>query len=166
MMHKPKVLFIGPLPPPYSGPELSMKQFVDSEVLNNSFEIHFLKTNFRKSNNGKGKLGFGMFVNFFVFFSQLFWKLVIQRPKLVYYPITPTQIGWIGRDVWTIVLSKFFGSKVVIHLRGSHFKLNFNTFSPQVKKLIGYALKKVDRVIVQANYLHDQFEPFISAGMV
>ena len=158
---KPKILFIGPTPPPYSGPELSMQQFLESEILNAEFDIQFLKTNFRTDNTKKGKLDFSMLSNFFVFFSKLLRLLITKKPKLVYYPITPTQIGWIGRDVWTILLSKLFGAKVIIHLRGSHFKLNFQQFNSTIKKLIGFSLKKVDCGIVQAEYLKDQFEPFI-----
>ena len=161
---KPKILFIGPTPPPYSGPELSMQQFLESEVLNTAFDIKFLKTNFRTDNTKKGKLDFSMLSNFFIFFSKLLRLLITKRPKLVYYPITPTQIGWIGRDVWTILLSKLFGAKVIIHLRGSHFKLNFQQFNSTIKKLIGFSLKKVDCGIVQAEYLKDQFEPFIEAN--
>lgn len=161
---KTKILFIGPTPPPYSGPELSMQQFLESEVLNTAFDIKFLKTNFRTDNTKKGKLDFSMLSNFFIFFSKLLRLLITKRPKLVYYPITPTQIGWIGRDVWTILLSKLFGAKVIIHLRGSHFKLNFQQFNSTIKKLIGFSLKKVDCGIVQAEYLKDQFEPFIEAN--
>ena len=162
MSHKkPKVLFIGPTPPPYSGPELSMQQFLQSETLNAEFDIQFLKTNFRTDNTKKGKIDISMLTNFFVFFSKLLKLLITKRPSLVYYPITPTQIGWIGRDIWTILLSKLFGAKVIIHLRGSHFKLNFKQFNSAVKKLIGFSLKKVDCAIVQASYLKDQFEPYI-----
>lgn len=163
MFHnKPTVLFIGPTPPPYSGPELSMQQFLESEVLNSAFEINFLKTNFRTDNTKKGKLDLSMLSNFFIFFSKLLKLLITDRPQCVYYPITPTQIGWVGRDVWTILLSKLFRAKVIIHLRGSHFKLNFQEFNGSVKKLVGYSLKKVDCGIVQAAYLKDQFEPFVS----
>lgn len=161
MIDKPKILFIGPTPPPYSGPELSMQQFLESEVLNSAFIISYLKTNFRQDNTKKGKLDFSMLSNFFIFFSKLLKLLFKERPQCVYYPITPTQIGWIGRDVWTILLSKLFGAKVIIHLRGSHFKLNFLEFNSGVKKLVGFSLKKVDCGIVQATYLKDQFEPYI-----
>lgn len=157
-----KILFIGPTPPPYSGPELSMKQFLESKILNESFRISFLKTNFRSNNKNKGKFGTGMIVNFFKYFFRLLSLLVSKRPKLVYYPITPTQIGWLGRDVWTILLSRLFGAKVIIHLRGSHFKLNFKGFHPISKKIIGFALKNVSTAIVQANYLKDQFSPYIA----
>ena len=158
---KPKILFIGPTPPPYSGPELSMQQFLESETLNEAFDIKFLKTNFRSDNTKKGKLDLSMLSNFFIFFSKLLKLLIKDRPQCVYYPITPTQIGWIGRDVWTILLSKLFRAKVIIHLRGSHFKLNFQQFNGLVKKLIGYSLQKVDSAIVQASYLKDQFDPYI-----
>ncbi len=159
---KPKILFIGPTPPPYSGPELSMQQFLDSETLNEAFHIKFLKTNFRTDNTKKGKLDFSMVKNFFSFFYKLIGLLLSFRPNCVYYPITPTQVGWIGRDVWTILLSKLFGAKIIIHLRGSHFKLNFKNFNAAIKKLVGFSLRRVDCGIVQAEYLKDQFQPFIS----
>ena len=158
---KSKILFIGPTPPPYSGPELSMKQFLESQELNDAFKISFLKTNFRPDNIKKGKLDLSMLSNFFIFFSKLLKLLITDRPQCVYYPITPTQIGWIGRDVWTILLCKLFRAKVIIHLRGSHFKLNFQQFNGLAKKLIGYSLQKVDSAIVQASYLKDQFDPYI-----
>jgi len=163
---KNKILFIGPTPPPFSGPELSMKQFLDSETLNETFDIKFLKTNFRSDNIKKGKLDRSMLTNFFVFFSKLIRIFISNKILCVYYPITPTQTGWIGRDAWTILLSKLFRVKVIIHLRGSHFKLNFQHFNPLVKKVVGHSLKKVDCAIVQAKYLRNQFEPFIDASKV
>ncbi len=163
---KPKILFIGPTPPPYSGPELSMQQFLESEALNNEFYILFLKTNFRTDNTNKGKFGIAMLINFFKFFFKLIKLLILERPKCVYYPITPTQVGWIGRDSWTILLSKLFGAKVIIHLRGSHFKLNFSRFNFLIKKLTAFSLRKVDKAIVQASYLKNQFSPFIPESKV
>lgn len=166
MRIKKRVLFIGPVPPPYSGPELGMKQFRESKLLNDTFEITFLQTNFRVDNTNKGKFGIAMFLNFFLFFSKLLVQLIFYRPNCVYYPITPTQIGWIGRDFWTIIIAKIFNVKVIIHLRGSHFKLNYQDFYPIVKKMVAFALRKVDTAIVQAGYLEDQFYPNITNSNV
>ena len=160
---KPKLLFIGPTPPPYSGPELSMQQFLESKLLNEAFDIKFLKTNFRKDNTKKGKLDVSMALNFFTYFFRLLKLLISFRPKAVYYPVTPTQVGWIGRDALTILISKLFRAKVIIHLRGSHFKLNFTQFNSIVKKIVGFSLRRVNTAIVQAHYLEDQFAPFISS---
>lgn len=163
---KPKILFIGPLPPPYSGPELSMQLFLDSKELNETFDISFLQTNFRSNNLNKGKFGVLMVINFFKFFFKLLKALLFNKPSCVYYPITPTQIGWMGRDLWTILICKLFKTKIIIHLRGSHFKLNFTHFNLIAKQLIGYALSKVNTAIVQANYLKTQFNFFINSENV
>ena len=166
MKEKSKILFIGPLPPPFSGPELSMKIFLESKILNDAFQIIFLKTNFRKDNTEKGKLDFSMIFNFFFFFSRLIYLLITIKPKCVYYPITPTQIGWIGRDILTILISKLFSCKIIIHLRGSHFKLNFQKFNSLIKKVVGCTLTYVDNAIVQAKYLNDQFYPYIKKNKI
>ena len=157
-----KLLFIGPIPPPLSGPELSMQEFLNSKLLNEKYNINFLKTNFRKKNSNKGKFGISMIFNFFKYFIRLIKILISKKPHLVYYPITPTMIGWVGRDIWTILISKVFGCKVLIHLRGSHFSLNFEEFNKLVKILVAFSLKKVDHAIVQANCLRNQFEPNIN----
>lgn len=156
-----KILFVGPYPPPLSGPELGMQMFLQSEFLNRNLNILFLQTNFRKKNKYKGKFGLPMVINFFKYFVRLVHKLSSSDVSAIYYPITPTQIGWIGRDAWTILLAKIFKKKIIIHLRGSHFNLNFQEFSLCAKKLTGFALTKVDCAIVQAYYLRDQFSPFI-----
>lgn len=165
-IRKKRVLFVGPLPPPFSGPELSMKELLTSEALNKEFEIHIVQTNFRKSNKRKGKFDMLMVINFFVFFGRLVSSLFVVNPRLVYYPITPTQLGWLGRDVWTIYLCKMFRCKVLIHLRGSHFLVNYNDFNSVAKYLVKAALNKVDGAIVQANFLHSQFSPFMDESKI
>ncbi|MCL6583650.1 MAG: glycosyltransferase family 4 protein [bacterium] len=157
---RPPILFIGPYPPPYSGPELGTKLFLESE-LKDIFNLHFIKTNFRKSNVNKGRLDGQMVKAFFVFFGRLISSLIRYRPELVYYPITPTQIGWVGRDIWCLLISRLFGSKTVIHLRGGHLNLNFQTFHPLVKHLVKYACSSVSMALVQAECLRDQFSGLV-----
>src|SRR5690606_29857700 len=90
-----KVLFVGPVPPPFSGPELSMKQLLESKQLNHDYCIKFLKTNFRKDNKNKGRLDLEMIAHFFLFFFKYITLMIRFRPHCIYYPITPTQVGWI-----------------------------------------------------------------------
>lgn len=160
-----KILFIGPYPPPYSGPEMGMKLFLESS-LKDDFQIHFLKTNFRKTNTYKGRFDIYMVLAYFVFIFKLFTMIIRYRPVLTYYPITPTQIGWIGRDFWCLSICKLFKIKTIIHLRGGHFKLNFQTFNSFVKKIIQFSIKSVSMVIVQANCLRDQFQGLVKKEKV
>lgn len=75
-----RVLFIGPYPPPYSGPEMGMKLFLESS-LQEKYSISFLCTNVRKSNKNKGRFGLAMVFAFARFFSILLWKLVTRSPQ-------------------------------------------------------------------------------------
>ena len=73
MPEKNKLLFIGPFPPPFSGPELSTKQLLESD-LRNHFDIIFLNTNVRKDNSKKGTLDFKAFISVFKFNFKLFYN--------------------------------------------------------------------------------------------
>lgn len=158
-------MFIGPSPPPYSGPEISMELFLESR-LSNTYRIIFIKTNFRKTNQNKGKLDFSALLAIFSFFAKLLIALVRHRPVVAYYPITPTQLGWVGRDALCLLLCKLFGARSIIHLRGSHLKLNLQTFHPMVVRLVRLACRTVSLGIVQAECLRDQFDTLLSDDRV
>ena len=140
--NKTKLLFIGPFPPPYSGPELSSKQLLESD-LRNHFNIIFLNTNVRKDNSKKGKVDFRALFSVITFNLKLFKRLLFKRPDIAYHLVTPTEIGWLGRDIWFILQCKLFGIKKVIHFRGSHLDINYRTFTPFTKKLIKYTLSLI-----------------------
>lgn len=137
-----------------------MKLFLESSLAA-KFDIVFLCTNVRRTNRNKGRLGPAMVWAFFRFFSQLIWMLLRYRPKLVYYPVTATQVGWVGRDVWCLLLCRLFATQTVIHLRAAHFRLNYEQFHPVVRRLVKWACDQVSVGIVQADYLHDQFRGLI-----
>lgn len=164
-INKKKVLFIGPYPPPYSGPEMSMKLFLDYSF-DEKFNVLFLNTNVRKNNINKGRFDWSMIVAFFCFFFRLLGLLIRHRPAIAYYPVTATQIGWVGRDIWCLFLCHIFRVKTVIHLRGSHLQLNLATFTPIVQKIIRIVCRKVSCAIVQAECLRDQFSDLVPSERV
>ncbi|OUS03483.1 hypothetical protein A9Q86_00800 [Flavobacteriales bacterium 33_180_T64] len=162
---KLKVLFIGPFPPPYSGPELSTKQLLESD-LKNHFDIIFLNTNVRKDNSKKGRIDLNAFKSVITFNFKLFKLLLFKRPDVAYHLVTPTEIGWLGRDIWFIFQCRVFQVKKIIHFRGSHFNINYKRFRPLSKKIIRYACKFVDKAVVQSDCLRNQFEGLIDDNRV
>lgn len=161
-----RVLFIGPYPPPFAGPEMGMKLFLESSCLRQAFDIAFLCTNVRKTNVDKGRLDLRMLTAFFRFFSKLLWMLLRHRPKLVYYPVTATQRGWVGRDCLCLFLCRLWRARIVIHLRAGHLRLNFRRFHPWSRILVRRACRGVSMAIVQADALRPQFEGLVPPGRV
>ncbi len=160
MSKKIRLLFVGPFPPPFSGPELSTKQLLESD-LKNHFDIIFLNTNVRKDNSKKGRIDITAFISVFKFNIKLFCNMVLKRPHVAYHLVTPTEMGWLGRDVWFILQCKLFGIKNIIHFRGSHFDINFKNFRLFTQQVIKYCCKYVDYAIVQSKCLKGQFKGII-----
>jgi glycosyltransferase involved in cell wall biosynthesis len=160
-----KLMFVGPYPPPYSGPELGMKQFLDSS-LSREFRIRFVKTNFRTSNAEKGSISVSTALRVGIFHLRFLWTLLSFRPALMYYPITATAAGWFGRDIPCIVMSRLFGAKVVIHLRAGHFQSNFQKFPRFLRRLVRWSCSMVSIALVQAERLRGQFEGLVAQGRI
>lgn len=156
-----RILFIGPYPPPYAGPEMSMKTLLDSP-LKDRFEIIFLNTNFRKSGAKRGMIDLLLISAFFRFVGKLSFLLVTKRPKIVYYFVTATVLGWLGRDVWCVFLSKLCGAKVVLHSRAGHFRHVYKDAHPLWRMVIKFACSFVALGFVQAPSLRDQFQDLIA----
>jgi len=154
---KLKALVIGPYPPPYSGPEMAIKMLLESP-LQDEMDLSFLSTNVRKHNTNKGKPGLSMVIAFFVFMGRLTARLIRFRPRIVYYFVTATRLGWLGRDVWCILLSRLFGAKVITHMRAGHFRHRLEQANAFEVGLIKFACRRVEWSLVQAPSLKNQFE--------
>ena len=147
---------LGPYPPPYAGPELAIKSLLESP-LRNEVELKHLSTNVRKDNASKGKVGFGLVSAFFVILYRLSRTLISCRPQVVYFFVTATRMGWLGRDVWCIAISRLFGAKVITHMRAGHFKNNLRSASRLEIAVIRWACHRVSWSLVQTESLRNQF---------
>lgn len=159
-MSKPKILFIAPLPPPLAGPEISAKLFLRSQV-NDCFRIIPLNTNFRTSNSEKGRVGFEMFIAFFKLHFHVIKNLIRHKPKIVYYYVTATMLGWLGKDIWVILWSKLFGRKIVIHMRAGHFRTNYQRANSITKYIIKRVLNVTDFNLAQSPSLAKQYHGIV-----
>lgn len=157
---KPKILFIAPFPPPLAGPEISAKLFLESNVADN-FDVIKLDTNFRKSNSQKGKFGFAMMFAFFQLNIKLIKRIITFKPDIVYYYVTATMLGWLGKDIWVIMLSRLFGLKVVIHMRAGHFRKNYDQSNKVFKKIIKTVFNLTDYNLAQSPTLAKQYEGLV-----
>lgn len=157
MPEKMKILVVGPYPPPYSGPETSIKLLMESP-LKDLANVRLLNTNFRKDIASKGRMDFKAVSALLCIFILLAWKCITFRPNIVYYYVTATRNGWLFKDIWVILISRLFLRKTVIHMRAGHFKYEFKKMKPFCQYLTRFACCKCSLAFVQAACLRDQFE--------
>lgn len=111
---KPRLLFVGTLPPPVHGSAVVSKQIKDSKLLNETFRCDWINlgTSRRMDEIGKKTL-----LKPFRLVGALiheFWLLLLHRYDLCYLAITCHGSGFI-KDVPFVLLAKLFHRKIVIH---------------------------------------------------
>lgn len=158
---KIKILVIGPLPPPFAGPEIVTQNLVESVNLNDEFNVHVLNTTVRKSNSEKGKIDARLVYAYISYVFKLFKIFISVRPTLVFYlPTSATLVGWV-RDGTTIFLSVLFRRKVILLMQGGHFRFFFDNSNSFVKSILSWLLNKCSRIYVQAERLKYQFKDIV-----
>lgn len=151
----PKILIIGPTPPPYHGVAVSTKLILQSPALQRFHLLH-LDTADRRSIENIGKFDMG---NIFIglWHALTFLGIVIRhRPNLVYLPISQGTAGFL-RDATFLLPAIWMGIATVIHLRGSEFPAFYGRSSSFIRVLIRYTLRHIQHAIVLGQNLRGIF---------
>ncbi len=157
--NKKTIIFMAPTPPPYMGPSTATQIILKSRFVD-EFNVIHIETADRRPLNHLGKIDLTNIYLALKHYLLLFHRLLFSKANLVYIPICQETIGFL-RDVPFIVLSKLFGKKVVLHLRGGHFREFYNSSNKVMKYVIEQTLKRIDRMIVLGHSLKILFDGLI-----
>jgi glycosyltransferase involved in cell wall biosynthesis/ubiquinone/menaquinone biosynthesis C-methylase UbiE len=157
-IRRPKVIFLGPLPPPFMGPTVATEIILRSKIIE-EFELVHLDTSDHRELNHLGALDLKNVALALSHYLELFRMILRKKPGLVYVPISQTTIGFI-RDSGYIIISKLLRRKVICHLRGSNFS-NWVQKSPSLNQVfVKFVLKRTQGVIVLGHKLKFIFEEY------
>ena len=159
MSQKPRIILIGPLPPPYIGPSVATKMILES-YLNRQFRLLHLDTSDHRSVVSIGVLDVRNIYLAILHLLRIWAMLIKYSPRIVYIPICQTTRGYL-RDTIFILLSKMFGARIIIHLRGGYFRRLYEDSSTFVKFVIKNSCKFVSRAIVLGESLRYIFEGLV-----
>ncbi len=166
MAAKPKLLVIGPVPPPLSGPEIVTRNLIQAPALRERYEVIHLNTTVRKSNHAKGKLDFMMIWAFVSYLYRFVRCLITERPDFVLYlPTSATLKGW-TRDGMTMLLSRPFGAKLIVLFQGGHFRYFYDSLRGWIRSVVGWLIRRSHLVLAQADTLHRQFKGIVPDARV
>ena len=161
---QPKILVIGPTPPPYHGVAVSTRLILDSPALN-CFRLLHLDTTDRRSIENIGTFEWGNII-LGLWHALLFLILIVrQRPDLVYLPISQGLGGYL-RDLTFLLPARWLRTPAVVHLRGSEFHTFYAQAGRPMQALIRYSLATTQRVIVLGASLRRVFEGLVPAERV
>lgn len=141
LTRKPRVVFLGALPPPYMGPTLATEVILHSR-LTDRFELIHLDTSDHRDIDTLGAFDFQNIYLALKAYVVMLTLLLREWPDLVYIPISQTTVGYLKDSVF-IVLSKLFRRKVVCHLRGG----NWSNWLAGTSALTKWYVRKVHSMV-------------------
>lgn len=153
---KPKIIFLGPIPPPYMGPSIATQIILESQ-LSQKFRLIHLDTSDHRPLDTLGMYDFWNFYLAFKHYILLIWYIIQYRPKAVYIPLSQTTIGYC-RDAIYIYIAKLMCCRVVCHLRGGHIRKWYEQTNWLMKLFIRKTQRVIDAQIVLGKNLVAMFE--------
>lgn len=111
---KPKILFIMHMPPPVHGAAMVGQFIHDSELINNSFDCHYVNMAVATRLEDVGKGGWHKVKGIWRKIRDIRKAVKEVKPNLVY--ITPNSAGTpFYKDFITVIMLKFMGQRIVMH---------------------------------------------------
>lgn len=160
-----KALAFVPLPPPAAGPEIATQALLDVLPLPPDCQLKVVKTNVRTSNEKKGVFDRQGIWRASRSLGNLFWACLCFRPHKVYLLINPSNAGFL-RDAAAIFIAKLFFCRVIGHYHGSRFHYFYQAAPVWYRFLIRRGLKRVDKMIVQAECLKSVFSGLVPESKI
>mgnify|MGYP001166126645 CR=1 FL=1 len=130
---KPNILFLVQTPPPIHGASLRNQSLIDSELLNEKFNLIVFPLNFAKDVLDIGAISLRKILKSIFYFFKLFYCILVYNIDLVYFTISPVG-GAFYRDILFVFLLKIFRKKILYHLRGKGIKKEAN--SSKMKRIL------------------------------
>ncbi|MBS1912134.1 MAG: glycosyltransferase family 4 protein [Bacteroidetes bacterium] len=160
----PKLLIVGPLPPPYIGPAIATERLVASPVLAERFQLRLVNTSDPGGEHDIGRLTPHNVGEAIGQVWRFIGALIGWRPRVVYMSIARGFWGFL-RDVNLILLARLFGVRVLIHLRAGRFDLIHDS-GAMGRLLARVGLGSVTYALVLGETTRDIFGPYVPQDRV
>ena len=143
---KPRILVVGPTPPPYHGGSI-FTTWLLTKLPQEEFSLVHLDTTDRRGLHGIGRLDFTNTYLALRHGLQFVWLLLSQKPAVVYLQLSQALFPFL-RDCLFLIPAILFRRKVVVHLHGSVFRSVYETWPGWARALGRFILGHVRRAIV------------------
>ena len=164
-MTRPRLLVIGPTPPPVHGTAVYTRMLLESEALREAFDVRHLDISDRRSIQNLGRLDP---VNVWLGLRhvlELALRVLRDRPDVVYVEVSQNALAYL-RDACFIGLARAGGARVVTHLHGGHFGPFYRGANPLVRALVRVSSRWVDRAWVLGEGLRHHYEGLVDDARV
>jgi glycosyltransferase involved in cell wall biosynthesis len=164
-MGKPSIVIVGPLAPPYGGPERVMESLLGSSRFQSLFEIHHVNTQKPLSNEQRSRANLINLLYNGRDLLNLLRSIVVYRPRTVFVFLSQNKIAF-ARDAFFIAVAAVLGRRVVASREGSYFKEFYAGCGKSWKWVIRRTLRLTTHLRVESELIRHQFDGLIEPARV
>lgn len=150
------------MPPPVHGASMMGKYIHDSQVVNETFDCHYINLTTAKNLADIGKVGLRKLIQFVQLLSRIRKEVKKLKPQLVY--VTPNACGGaFYKDFVVVQLLKAMGCKVVAHYHNKGVATRQNH---KPDKWLYHQFFKGIQIILLAEPLYEDMQQFVKREQV
>lgn len=157
-----RVLLVGPVSPPYGGPEKITETLLASSLFTESFEIHHVNIQKPLTNEQRSRFRLVNLLHNGWHLLSMIGVIVRHRPRVVFLFLAQNKVAFF-RDAIFITTAKLLGRRVVVSREGAYFKTFYEQSSLAWKWLIRRTLALPDRIRVESVLIRPQLEGLVDA---
>lgn len=162
---KPRVLVIGPTPPPYHGMTTFTLMLLESRVLRDAYEVLHLDTADRRSLENLGRLDLTNVRLGLEHAARLAGLIRRHRPDVVFVQVSQNAWAYL-RDALFITLARALGCRVLTHLNGGHFRAFYEATNPFVRFVVRRTSAMLDGAAVLGGGLRPLYAGLVAEDRV
>lgn len=165
MTRRPRVLIIGPVPPPYLGPAVNTRALLGHPALHERFDVLHLDTSDRRDITNSGRFDLTNVKLALQHGARFVAMLARHSPDLIYLPISPSTLGLV-RDLEFLLPAAATRTTIVIHQRGGEMHARYLGANVAVRAALRFAFSRISRVIVLGEHFRPDFRALIDSERV
>lgn len=158
-MNRPRMIVIGPVPPPVHGVTISTSLVLASPTLAAHYDVSHVDTSDHRSGGNVGRWDMTNVVVGVRGLLRLGGRLRGER-GLVYIPLSQNAPAFV-RDSLYIHVASLSGWKVAAHLRGSDFRAFYDAAPRPLRAWMRLTLRRLESVAVMGSSLRWVFEGIV-----
>jgi glycosyltransferase involved in cell wall biosynthesis len=161
---RPRLIVIGPLPPPVHGVAVSTSLVLANPVLQERFRVEHLDTSDHRAGTNMGRWDWTNVGLATRHTAELLRRLTGPRGT-VYLPLSQNRAAFL-RDSLFIHAAAARGWRVAVHLRGGEFAEFYEGQARAFRSWIRLALARVTSLAVMGSCLRSLFEGIVPSGRI
>jgi glycosyltransferase involved in cell wall biosynthesis len=162
---KRSVAIVGPVAPPYGGPEKIMESLLGSEVFNRLVAVHHVNTQKPLSNEQRSRFQLVNLAYNARDFANLTWTILRHRPKTVFVFVSQNKVAF-ARDAVFMWTAAILGRRVVASREGSYFQEFYAGSGRLFQWFIRRTLRLAACLRVESELIRSQFDGIVDPERV